>query len=248
MNTYNRFLHDTHFHLDLYENFNQIVNEIDSNKIYTICVTNLPVLFDKLSNKIESKYIKLALGYHPQLIYEYRKYIPLMWKYLNRTKYIGEVGLDLKNVTKEEKNVQISFFEELIENCNKIGDKILTIHSRGSETEVEAILKPNFNGKVILHWYSGSLENLEKLKEKSCFFSINYAMLKTNKGYKIINKIPKEKILLESDGPFVKINNKVVQPIDIKKTFVELSKVLEIEQEELKILLNNNFNSLLKND
>ena len=35
-------LYDTHFHLDLQESKDDILKEIESNKIYTIAVTNLP--------------------------------------------------------------------------------------------------------------------------------------------------------------------------------------------------------------
>ena len=45
---------DTHFHLDLFDSFSDIVKEIDDNQIYTIAVTNLPVLYTKLKSKINN--------------------------------------------------------------------------------------------------------------------------------------------------------------------------------------------------
>jgi TatD DNase family protein len=54
----NNYLHDTHSHLDLSKNFDTTVEEIERQKIYTIAVTNLPILYKKLSTKINSKYIK----------------------------------------------------------------------------------------------------------------------------------------------------------------------------------------------
>ena len=52
--------------------------------------------------------------------------------------------------------------KELIEKCNSIGNKILTVHSRGSANEVLSIIGDKFNGKIIMHWYSGTLKNLQK--------------------------------------------------------------------------------------
>ena len=37
-------LYDTHFHLDLQKNVKAAIEEINANKIYTIAMTNLPVL------------------------------------------------------------------------------------------------------------------------------------------------------------------------------------------------------------
>ncbi|HEX8018096.1 MAG TPA: TatD family hydrolase, partial [Flavobacterium sp.] len=107
------FLFDTHSHLDLLKSFDYTIQEIEKKKIYTIAVTNLPILYQKLITKIDSKYIKPALGFHPELIDQYQKYIPEMWKLLPDARYIGEVGLDFK-IGKDSKMLQINFFEELI--------------------------------------------------------------------------------------------------------------------------------------
>ena len=65
-------LYDTHIHLDLFKNQDELIKEIEDNKIYTIAVTNLPILFTKLNNRLSSKYIKPALGLHPELLFEYQ--------------------------------------------------------------------------------------------------------------------------------------------------------------------------------
>ena len=112
------YLYDTHCHLDLFNPIIDIIKEIEKNQIYTIAVTNLPVLYTKLQAKIiNNKFIRPALGFHPELLQEYSKYIPEMWRLLDDAKYIGEVGLDFK-VAKDSKQLQISFFQELIERCN----------------------------------------------------------------------------------------------------------------------------------
>ena len=55
------------------------------------------------------------------------------------------------------------------------------------------------------------------LSKKICnyfvtIFSINSNMVKTTAGCNKINKIPKNKILVESDGPFTKIGKKTFSP------------------------------------
>lgn len=100
-------LYDTHFHLDLQKDRVGAIYEIEEHQIYTIAVTNLPDLYRKESGEIASKYIRFALGFHPELIHHYKSQIPLMWELLPVARYIGEVGLDFVDMT--YKNEQLAF-------------------------------------------------------------------------------------------------------------------------------------------
>lgn len=241
----NDFLFDTHSHLDLLKNFDYTIEEIEKKKIYTIAVTNLPILYEKLSSKINSKYIKSALGFHPELIEKYQKYIPEMWKLLPEARYVGEVGLDFK-VANNSKVLQTQFFEELIFRCNDLGGKILTVHSRGSANEVISIIGNNFNSKFILHWYSGSIKDLNIAVSNGAYFSVNYAMTISSSGQKIIENIPNERLLLESDSPFILIDKKPFSTLEIDKVVNKLAKTKNISFEEMLHILYNNFKEILK--
>ena len=240
-----KFQHDAHFHLDLYTDISKIVNEIERKQSYTIAVTNLPPLYKKLEKIINSEFIRVALGFHPELVTQYKKYIPQMWQYLSSTRYIGEVGLDLKNKPKTDSNNQVHFFKELINQCNSIGGKIISVHSRGSEKELLSIFNNGFNGNIILHWYSGSLKNLDNAIEKGFYFSVNYAMLQSMKGKKVIERIPINRILIESDGPFIKINKKFFHPNDLDIIIQNLAKLKREDLSEMKNILSQNFKQLL---
>jgi TatD DNase family protein len=54
-----------------------------------------------------------------------------------------------------------------------------------------------------LHWFSGSERQLQRAIEMKCFFSVNGAMCKSANGQKLIHSLPAERILLESDAPFI---------------------------------------------
>ena len=238
-----KYKHDTHLHLDLLENKSKIILQIEKSKNYTIAVTNLPPLYEKLNKEVSSKYIRVALGFHPDLLNQYKKYIPEMWKYLNHTRYIGEVGLDSKKKSKIEFKEQVSFFEKLINKCNILGNKVISVHSRGSENEVLSVIGNDFNGKIILHWYSGTIMNLEKAVKNGFYFSVNIAMLQSNNGMRIINRIPLDKILIESDSPFVKHN---YYPSDLQLTINKLAALKKIDIDEMENILSNNFEKMLK--
>lgn len=237
-------LFDTHCHLDLLENFDSVYNELDTHGIYTIAVTNLPILYEKLLIKLNSKYVKPALGMHPELIGKYIKYKNKMWELLPNAKYIGEVGLDY-TMARGTKEIQVDFFNELIERCNHLGGKVLTIHSRGSHSNVVEIIGNDFNGKFILHWYSGSKSSLVKAIDNGAYFSINYAMLNSENGKKVIDLIPSDRLLLETDAPFIKINNSNYKPSDLSIIVKKLAEHRAFEITEMKEILFNNFRHIV---
>ena len=193
-------LYDTHFHLDLQKNVKAAIEEINANKIYTIAMTNLPVLYEKEKQQYDSPYIRTALGFHPELIGEYKKYIPLMWEKLSEARYIGEVGLDFTDKTYQAD--QVSFFSELVQRCRKDENKIISIHSRKAEREVLDVLDDAFSFKAILHWYSGDESLLNRAVKMGCYFSVNGNMLKSRKIERMLEIVPKNRILLETDSPF----------------------------------------------
>lgn len=193
-------LYDTHFHLDLQKDRAAAIREIENNQIYTIAVTNLPELYRKETQEIKSKFIRIALGFHPELIHQYKKQIPLMWDLLSEARYIGEVGLDFMDETHREE--QIDFFSELIERSRFDSNKILTIHSRRAVNEVLNIIGDNFKFKPILHWFTGTREELLKAIENGYYFSVNGAMIASKRIVKMLDLIPNERVLIETDSPF----------------------------------------------
>lgn len=194
------YLFDTHFHLDLQKDQAAAIREIEEQRIYTIAVTNLPDLYRKEKTEVASKYIRFALGFHPELIHKFPSQIPLMWELLPEARYIGEVGLDF--VDKSNQKEQEFFFSELVERCRYDRSKIFTIHSRKAMKQVLDIVGTNFRFKAILHWFSGSKDDLMKAVEAGYYISVNSAMISSIKFQNLLSLIPSERLLLETDSPF----------------------------------------------
>lgn len=234
-------LYDTHFHLDLQKNVKAAIEEINANKIYTIAMTNLPVLYEKEKQQYDSPYIRTALGFHPELIGEYKKYIPLMWEKLSEARYIGEVGLDFTDKTYQAD--QVSFFSELVQRCRKDETKIISIHSRKAEREVLDVLDDAFSFKAILHWYSGDESLLNRAVKMGCYFSVNGNMLKSRKIERMLEIVPKNRILLETDSPF---GDTIKSRAESLKILIDgLSPKYVMLAEEIEGILWNNFQDLL---
>ena len=65
-------------------------------------------------------------------------------------------------------------------------------------------------------------------------------MLKSRRGKEILKALRPDQVLTETDGPYVKINNKAATPIDIRNVVNSLSSLWEKSiQETLEILETN---------
>jgi len=80
----------------------------------------------------------------------------------------------------------------------------LVVHSRKALPKVLEILDP-FKGKIrgVLHCYSGSKKDIKKIEELGLYFGLD-GNLTYDVGLQNVAKlIPLEKILLETDSPFL---------------------------------------------
>ena len=201
------FYMDAHMHFDLYDDRNEILRYIEKKESYTIAMTNLPLLFQKYKLQYaENKYFQLALGFHPELVYQYSNQTMLFKELINETRFIGEIGLDYMKKSKEDIKVQTETFGKILEWCSG-KNKILSIHSRHATAKVVEMIN-DFEGTVILHWYSSGITDLRRAIAQGCYFSINHQMLQSTNGRTIVRNIPVDRLLLESDAPFTKGLNK----------------------------------------
>lgn len=236
---------DAHMHFDLYDNREQVLQYVKNHKSYTIAVTNLPQLFKRYRNICEgNEYVQLALGFHPELVYEYKSQERLFSELVHETRYIGEVGLDFAKKSKEDIDAQIEMFTKIISWCTG-KRKILSVHSRSAVKKVLDLLE-DFDGVVILHWYSGGIAELDRAISRGYYFSVNHQMVQSANGRKIIERIPVEKILLESDAPFTKGLKDRYSIAFNEELYSYLSQHYHQDTEVVKKRIKANFAALLK--
>lgn len=236
---------DTHCHIDLYKNPTSILDHCEKNKIVVLSMTNLPSHFEMGLPFFQSrKFARISLGMHPLYAKFHENEFEKFEKNIDKTSYIGEIGLDFSNQGINTKNIQIKSFEKIL-NLVSQKKKILSVHSRKAENEVlEYLLKYKIK-YAIFHWYSGGISAIKEIIEAGFYFSINPAMIKSTSGQKIISKIPKDRILTETDGPFIINGDRPFYPGEVESVFSYLSEFYKISDLELKKLLQNNFNTLL---
>lgn len=239
---------DVHTHLDFYkENINKAIEDINENKIVTIA-NSMDIESYKL-NKVysnKSEYIIPTFGIHPWKAYEFKDDLNVLIPYIEESKYIGEIGLDY--VWVEDKNTfkrQREVFNFLLEEGAK-RNKVITIHTKGAEEEIYLKLKKMNYNKVVIHWYSGELDILRKYIELGCYFTVSVDIGYSELTNNIIDMIPEDKLLLETDGPTALewVNGIYAYPSEIKDVYKKVSKYKNISEDELIKRIMYNFNKL----
>jgi TatD DNase family protein len=236
---------DAHCHIDLYEFPEQMVELAEQQRIYTIAVTNAPSVFAHtvdLTNA--SKYVRPAIGLHPELVHSHKHEIDLFRRYLPDTKYVGEIGLDYTTPDEDIRLAQRNVLGKVADWVSETGDKVLTVHSRRAANDVISILG-GAKAKMILHWFSGTTKEFDRAVDGKFFFSVNSAMLNSNAGRKLVLQMPRDRVITETDGPFVKDGRDNANPATVKTTVATLATLWGCSPAEVQSAILNNFKNIL---
>jgi TatD DNase family protein len=95
-------------------------------------------------------------------------------------------------------------------------------------------------GLPILHWFTGSKSELEFAKRLDCWFSVGPQMLLTTVGMNRVSSMPCDRILLEIDGPFGKVNDQILKPAAVQQAIGTLAEIWRISAEDAKLQIEHN--------
>jgi TatD DNase family protein len=239
---------DYHCHLDLYPNFEEQFLNCTVNRIATLAVTTTPLAWPK--NKelaATSPMVRVGLGIHPHMVGLHPSELALFEKYLPETRFVGEVGLDAGPAYYKTYGQQKVVFERIIRLCAQSSGKILSVHAVRSARDVLNLVEVHLAGtknRVVLHWFSGSEAEARRAVELGCYFSINGAMLLKPTSTALIDKIPRQRLLTETDGPFTKTASRPTEPRDVFQTTEHLAKLLGLNNEKTRTMLRSNLATL----
>jgi len=251
---------DSHCHLDhepLISNLTNILQnskKVGIEKILTICTTLNS--FKNILNILEKDNIIFGtFGIHPHetsnTIVDKKKIIE-MTQISQKIIGIGETGLDFY-YNNSDKNSQIKSFINHIDAAIEL--KIpLIVHSRNAEEETLSILKEKYNKnlKILMHCFTGRTDFALNLMKLDAYFSAS-GIITFKNSYDLQNtfkEIPLEKILIETDSPFlapVPMRGKKNEPSFIKYTLEKLAQIKNIDPLKMDLATTNNFNNLFFN-
>lgn len=250
------FLIDSHCHIDqlnnnvLENNIEKILKKAYENHVKKFLTISTSINnFNKLKkmfNKYES--IFYSCGIHPlhcqkeiNKIYQLEKL-----SVHKRVIAIGETGLDYY-YSSETKNIQKKFFREHIRIAIKLNKPVI-VHTRNAIKDTIEILKQENAEKCsgIIHSFTENEESALKLLEMG--FYISFSGIITFKNsidlQNTLKKIPLEKILIETDSPYlspIPYRGQKNQPAYLLDIAKKIAFIKEIHIEELAKTTTNNF-------
>lgn len=236
---------DAHCHIDLYPDPISIIRSCERKGIYTLGMTNLPSHFEQgFPHVRQCKYVRLALGLHPLHALKHPLEFELFTKCLQMTTYVGEVGLDFSQEGRSTKEKQLESFQFVLQQLDD--RKILSLHSRGAEDEVLSMLSGHRIKNAIFHWFTGTDSQAGNIAKAGYYFSINPAMIRSARGQAVIKDIPRDRLLTESDGPFINIQGRIIEPGDVESVLQYLARLHKVSLSEISKQVKANFFSLIR--
>lgn len=197
---------DFHCHLDLYQNMEAEYARCEAARCLTLAVTTTPKAFTRNADMAaKGRYVRAALGIHPQLVAQRASELALFEELVPSTRYIGEVGLDAGRRFYPSFERQKHVFERVMTLCARLGDKVISIHSIRTAKQVLDVIERtevHRNCAPVLHWFNASVSEIRRAIELGCYFSVNEQMMQAPRGRNLLETVPIERVLTETDAPF----------------------------------------------
>ncbi|QFT61759.1 Qat anti-phage system TatD family nuclease QatD [Roseivivax sp. THAF30] len=237
---------DFHCHLDLYSKPQTIIERADRSGVYVLSVTTIPKAW--LGTKRLAKgrrRIRTALGFHPELAHERHNELELFDTLVDEAPYVGEIGLDGSQHLREYAPIQRKVFAHVLRATERVGGRIMSIHSRGAADEVLDLLRAHEAGLPVLHWFTGGPSQLRRAVDTNCWFSVGPAMLKSKAGRDRVAAMPRDRCLPETDGPFGKVKGRPLEPTDADSVVITLAEIWSMSPDNVRQQFIQNFKNIL---
>lgn len=240
---------DFHCHLDLYPDFEALVAECESRGIFTLGVTTTPAAWPRNHALTKStRFVRTALGLHPQLIASRPNEVELWDRHLPQCRYVGEVGLDFGPQYFRSAETQKKVFQHVLRKCAQAGAKVLTVHSVRSVSAVLDMVEAhiaNTDNRVVMHWFTGTAREAARAVDLGCFFSVNEAMIAKPSRSAIVATLPIDRLLTETDGPFTKAGARPARPGDVALAVDGLAQLFNKDHASMSETIRGNLKNLL---
>jgi len=232
---------DVHCHLEheKFKNNKQLIQSFREELKAIITSSPHPKDFEyalKLKKEFEG-FVFVCVGLHPEHIEEFsEETIDNFEEFVKNNKNdivsIGEIGLDYFWIKDEKlREKQRWMFEKLVEFSKSIG-KPITVHIREAYEDALKILESVDYQKVHLHMF-GDHKFLDKILANEWKISVGPILLRSKIHKKIVKKLPLERIMLETDSPWMKIDGRESLPTDVKHVAEKIAEIKSISIEEI---------------
>lgn len=241
---------DVHCHLTdkiLMTNLTEVIEDARRSGVAVIVTSGLG--YEDCLKVLEISDYKMvfpSLGIMPYDLNGYESVFDLIEKNAKRIVAIGEVGLDFHINVKSDRELQRKVFKEFIELSISL-DLPLIVHSRSAGKYALEMLVESGAKNVIMHAFDGSASHSLIGVERGYFFSIPPSIVRSIQKQKLVERVPLENILLESDAPALSpAPGSVNTPSNVKVSAEMVSKIKGISLEKVEEITTENAIRILR--
>lgn len=229
---------DSHCHLD-FKKFNndreESIERAELNGVTEIINSGIDYKTNFSTLELSDKYphIHATLGLSPMVASrseysEVDRILSQIEQNLDKAVGIGEAGMDYYHCKKNvEKERQLDTFKKIIEIADSF-DKPLVIHGRDAEDKILNLVQHLDN--VVFHCYSGSAETMKKITDIGYYISIATLVCFSQHHQSLVNDLPLEKMLLETDSPYLSPHRgKRNEPAFIVNSVETIANILNVD-------------------
>ena len=231
---------DTHAHLDMLLSRKNLA-EYEQSIISESNVTGIVASFvypehwpDYISIQLDKR-IKSSFGIHPHLLKNYRQLRSYTWELEQMVESesciaLGEIGLDFMNTSRKCIDVQYQFLEHML-TWLRFQEKVLILHCRdygdgiAAERVLNLLCSMGLQGqKIHRHCFTGGVLEATNWVEAlpNCFFGVTTTLFHSKDTHILaISHIPIDRLLLESDCPYLASSPWDLVPIAKEISFIK---------------------------
>ena len=186
----------------------------------------------EISEKFTNVYYTAGVHPHNAKMINNIKELEILEKYNEDKKMvtIGEIGLDYNRMF-SPKEKQIEVFREQIKIAKKI-NKPIYLHCRDAFEDFIEVLKVEEYYNGVVHTFTGTKEEAKILLELGFYFGITGWLLDNRRNSNLkeaIKIIPIEKIMVETDAPYLSVDkSRESMPYDTGIIVEEIAKIKKI--------------------
>jgi TatD DNase family protein len=186
--------------VDMHCHLTQAAAPVDGNPAI-LSVTFTPDEYVARPAEVPGSRTVWAVGIHP---WEYGSddQLEAFARQLPDALAVGEIGLDGTDRARSPMDVQREVLLQILANP-ETKRRIGSIHGWMAYQEVVDVLRSEPTPGIVYHWFMGMGDTLEQAVALDIFFSVNDAMLSLPEGREIVTRLPHDRVLTETDGPYI---------------------------------------------
>ncbi|MDM8516896.1 TatD family hydrolase [Desulfobacterales bacterium HSG16] len=242
-------LFDSHCHLDdrsYDKDLDEVIDRMEKAGVAAGMVVGIHKESSKKAVEMADRHENLfaSVGIHPHDAKSCSEDMLSLFKDLAKNPNVkawGETGLDFNRMF-SPREIQEKWLSRQIEIAQEINLPLI-FHERDSNGRFLEMLKTHYDGKIdgVVHCFSGNKEELSQYLDLGLYIGITGILTIQKRGAdlrKLVNHIPTDRILIETDAPYLtpapeKNKTRRNEPAFVKSVFLKLAQVREIDQEIL---------------